>query len=102
LEAAYVLPATVGLRQGECLSLRHEDIDFDKGTLKLRRTVWRNNVYPPKTPRSRRTIKLPNLALDANPKSVAMQMGWSSVAFMLENYARFLPGWCDMWCHPLR
>jgi integrase len=30
-----------------------------------------------------------------NPKSVAMQMGWSSVAFMLENYARFLPGWSD-------
>jgi integrase len=27
-----------------------------------------------------------------NPKSVAMQMGWSSVAFMLQNYARFLPG----------
>lgn len=30
-----------------------------------------------------------------NPKSVAMQMGWSSVAFMLENYARFMPGWVD-------
>jgi integrase len=28
-----------------------------------------------------------------NPKSVAMQMGWSSVAFMLEHYARFMPGW---------
>jgi hypothetical protein len=22
-------------------------------------------------------------------------MGWSSVAFMLQNYARFLPGWGD-------
>jgi integrase len=65
LEAAYVLPATVGLRQGECLSLRYEDIDFDKGTLKIRRTVWRNNVYPPKTPHSRRTIKVPRMALDA-------------------------------------
>lgn len=30
-----------------------------------------------------------------NPKSVALQMGWSSVAFMLERYARFLPGWGD-------
>jgi integrase len=65
LEAAYVLPATVGLRQGECLSLRYEDIDFDTGTLKIRRTVWRNNVYPPKTSRSRHTIKLPHIALDA-------------------------------------
>lgn len=65
LEAAYVLPATVGLRQGECLALRYEDIDFDRGTLKVRRTVWRNNVYAPKTPHSRRTIKLPRIALDA-------------------------------------
>lgn len=30
-----------------------------------------------------------------NPKSVAMQMGWSSVSFMLTNYARFLPDWND-------
>lgn len=30
-----------------------------------------------------------------NPKSVAMQMGWSSVAFMLTNYARFMPGLGD-------
>jgi integrase len=65
LEAAYVLPATVGLRQGECLSLRYEDIDFDKRTLKIRRTVWRNSVYSPKTPHSRRTIKFPRIALDA-------------------------------------
>ena len=50
LEAAYVLPATVGIRQGECLALRYEDIDFEQGTLKVRRTVWRNRVYPPKTP----------------------------------------------------
>jgi hypothetical protein len=36
------------------------------------------------------------LLLDrVNPKSVALRMGWSSVAFMLENYARFLPGWVD-------
>lgn len=30
-----------------------------------------------------------------NPKSIAMQGGWQSVSFMLENYARFLPGWGD-------
>jgi integrase len=65
LEAAYVLPATVGLRQGEYLALRYEDIDFEQGTLKVRRTVWRNHVYPPKTPHSRRMIKLPKIALDA-------------------------------------
>ena len=52
VEAVYVLPATCGLRQGECLALRFEDIDFAKGTLRIRRTVWRNQVYPPKTPHS--------------------------------------------------
>ncbi len=31
LEAVYVLPATCGLRQGECLALRFEDIDFATG-----------------------------------------------------------------------
>jgi integrase len=65
LEAAYVLPATIGLRQGECLAIRYEDIDFRKGTLRVRRTVWRNQVFPPKTPRSQRTIKLPKTALEA-------------------------------------
>jgi integrase len=65
LEAAYVLPATCGLRQGECLSLRFEDIDFARRTLKIKRTVWRNQVYPPKTPRRRRILKLPQIALDA-------------------------------------
>ena len=36
------------------------------------------------------------LLLDrVDPKSVALQMGWSSMAFMLENYARFMPGWGD-------
>jgi integrase len=65
LECVYVLAATCGVRQGEVLALRYEDIDFDKGTLRIRRTVWRNNVYPPKTRNCIRTIKLPNIALEA-------------------------------------
>lgn len=35
------------------------------------------------------------LLAGVNPKSIAMQGGWSSVAFMLETYARFLPHWND-------
>lgn len=36
------------------------------------------------------------LLLDrVDPKSICNQMGWSSVAFMLTNYARFMPGWGD-------
>jgi integrase len=44
--------------------LRHEDIDLQAGTLKVRRTLWKGKVYPPKTKSSRRTIKLPDIALD--------------------------------------
>ena len=65
LECAYVLAATCGLRQGEVLALRYEDIDFDKGTLRVCRTVWKNRVYPPKTRNSIRTLKLPEIALEA-------------------------------------
>src|SRR5215218_1496889 len=44
---------------------------------------------------TRHTCTCSLLLEGVNPKSVAIQMGWSSVAFMLENYARFLPGWGD-------
>ncbi len=50
---------------GEVLALRSEDVDFDKGTLKIQRTIWRNQINPTKTRSSRRTIKLPRIALDA-------------------------------------
>jgi integrase len=64
-EAVYVLGATCGLRIGEVLSLRADDIDMGKGTLTVRRTLWRGKVYPPKTPSSRRTLRLPQRALDS-------------------------------------
>lgn len=65
LECVYVLGAMCVLRIGEILPLRYEDLDLAVGTLTVRRTLWRGKVYPPKTNGSRRTIKLPSLALDA-------------------------------------
>jgi integrase len=64
-ECAVVLGAVCGLRIGEALSLRYEDLDLRAGTVQVRRTVWRYKVYPPKTPSSRRTLKLPQIALEA-------------------------------------
>jgi integrase len=64
-EVVYVLGATCGLRIGEVLSLRADDIDIGKGTLTVRRTLWRGQVYAPKTASSRRTLKLPQRALDS-------------------------------------
>jgi integrase len=68
LEAVYVLGATCGLRVGESLALRWEDVDLDKGILKVRRTLWNGRVFPPKTTTSHRTLKLPKIALEALKK----------------------------------
>src|SRR5262249_6486760 len=41
LEALWVCALTVGLRRGELLGLRWEDIDFEAGTLTVRQAVLR-------------------------------------------------------------
>jgi integrase len=64
-EAVFVLGATCGQRVGEALSLRYEDVDLVEGTVSIRRTLWKYNTYPPKTPQSRRILKLPTVALNA-------------------------------------
>ena len=66
-KAMVITQAGLGLRIGELLALRLEDIDF------LRRTVrveWQTAVdgkhrVPPKTPRSRRTLPLPAVVAEA-------------------------------------
>ncbi len=62
--------ATTGLRQGELLGLTWADIDFDTATLTVHRSMARDwsggySLAEPKTLRSRRTIHLPALAVDA-------------------------------------
>ncbi len=57
--------AVCGLRLGEALSFRNEDLDLIAGTVQVHRTLWKNKVYPPKTPSSRRTLKLPRIGLEA-------------------------------------
>jgi integrase len=39
LEALYILALTTGMRQGELLGLKWEDIDLETGTLHIRRTL---------------------------------------------------------------
>src|ERR671910_147090 len=69
LEALYVLAVTTGLRQGEVLGLRWDDIDLEVGTLQVRRTLTTAKGGPvlsaPKTKGSRRTVKLSHTALEA-------------------------------------
>ncbi|HSL00538.1 MAG TPA: site-specific integrase, partial [Rubrobacteraceae bacterium] len=67
-EALYVLALTTGLRQGELLGLRWEDVDLDGGELQIRRTlVTRSGEHTfgePKTARGRRTVALVPMATD--------------------------------------
>ena len=64
-EALYVLAVTCGLRRGELLGLRYEDIDLKRGTLQVRRSVSKGKVSLPKTSESRRNIKLSRTAIEA-------------------------------------
>ena len=64
-EALYVLAVTCGLRRGELLGLRYEDIDLRRSTLQVRRSLSKGKVNLPKTSKSRRSIKLSRIALEA-------------------------------------
>lgn len=63
LYALWVLLTTTGLRIGEALALRWDDVDLEARTLRVNRTVYRSEVSQPKTKSSRRTIKLSRLAV---------------------------------------
>jgi integrase len=69
LEALYVLAIHTGLRQGEVLGLKWEDVDLESGTLRVRRTLVTARGGPvlmaPKTKRSRRSVRLTQGAVEA-------------------------------------
>ena len=74
LHALYTVALTCGLRQGELLGLRWQDMDLDAGVLAVRQQAQRELTAPgrrewvftePKTAKGRRTIALPQLAVDA-------------------------------------
>ncbi len=69
-EALYALAVTAGLRQGELLGLRWEDIDLDRSILRVKRTLSRTKgAHPvfstPKTAKGRRNVKLTAKAVEA-------------------------------------
>jgi integrase len=79
LEALYVLAVTTGLRQGELLGLKWDDIDLEVGTLQVRRTLTTAKGAPvlsaPKTKGSRRTVRLSQMALEALTSHLERQLG---------------------------
>jgi integrase len=69
LEALYVLAVATGLRQGELLALKWDDVEFEDAVLRVRRTLTRSggkvDMGPPKTPNSRRSVGLTSRAVGA-------------------------------------
>jgi len=89
--ALYVLAVTCGLRQGELLGLKWEDLDLERGTLQVRRQLqWvkaegeerergKKRTEPkwvltePKSAKSRRVVSLPAVAVAALKRHKARQ-----------------------------
>lgn len=69
VEALYLVALAAGLRRGEVLALRWDDINFDTGSLAVRQSLskvvggWA--FTEPKTAASRRVVKLPAFAVEA-------------------------------------
>ena len=69
LEALYVLAIATGLRQGELLALKWEDVELEEAVLRVRRTLTRTGgkvaLGLPKTNKSRRSVGLTKGAVEA-------------------------------------
>jgi integrase len=69
LSIPILLAVTTGLRRGELLALRWEDLDLQAATLAVRRTLEQTHgaltFKQPKTPKSRRVVAVPRLTIDA-------------------------------------
>jgi integrase len=69
LEALYVLAVHTGMRRGELLGLKWQDVDLDNSTVRVQRTLTRNGtgyvLGEPKTKKTRRTIRLTQRAAEA-------------------------------------
>lgn len=67
LEALYVTALGTGMRQGELLALRWQDIDLERGEVAVRHTLQRftRTLAPTKTKRSERTLRVPDRVVAA-------------------------------------
>src|SRR6266487_654343 len=104
IEALLLVALTTGMRKGELLALRWDDLDLEKGVLYVQRTVSRipGRGYlesEPKTKSSRRRIELPAVATEVlneycvNQEKVRIKAGekWNERGIVFTNkYGGFL------------
>jgi integrase len=88
-EALYVLALTTGMREGELLGLRWQDVDVDRATLQVRLNVQEADgkfvIAETKTAYSRRNIALTKTAIEAlrrhrirqNAERLALGAAWN-------------------------
>jgi len=93
-EPLLIVAISTGLRQGELLGLRWEDVDLPASVIHVRHAVQRINskltLTEPKTERSRRTIRLPQIAAKAlqtqrarqNEERLAAGGRWNDLGFV--------------------
>ena len=78
LEALYVLAVHTGMRQGELLALKWQDVDLENAIVSVRRTVTKSGgrlyLGEPKTKKSRRTIDLTGASVSALRSHLARQL----------------------------
>ena len=74
-----MLAIHTGLRQGELLALKWEDLDLEARTLRVRRTLTyaggKHSIAEPKTKKSRRTVRLTTAGIAALRDHLERQMG---------------------------
>jgi integrase len=78
LEALYVLAVHTGMRQGELLALRWEDVNLNEGVIRIRHTLVRSggriSLGEPKTKGSRRPVHLTGAAVEALKTHLEQQL----------------------------
>jgi integrase len=78
LEALYVLAIHTGMRKGELLGLKWDDVDLERGLLRLRHGLVREGgktaLGDLKTPKSRRSVRLTRAAAKASRSHLERQL----------------------------
>ena len=105
LRALYVLAVTVGLRQGELLGLRWEDVNLDTATLVVARSLSMSGpgptFVPPKTAKGRRNVTLTAQAIEAlRDHKVAQDREKATLAELWEHHDLVFPNQTGKPMHP--